>query len=108
MKKLTYSEFRHEMQAHNKTDEGIKNPIMGVIVFTEGSFDKEYSKESRSYKISSDSKAFISSMGGYSIFGSSLDDKDVGVRLEKYMADEYGDNKTGWKVDYCYLLVTSE
>lgn len=42
-------------------------------------------------------------MGGYSIFGSSLDGSDKNVRLEQYMEDEYA-GKGGWKVDYCYLI----
>ena len=42
-------------------------------------------------------------MGGYSIFASSLDSSDRGVRLEQYMAAERG-GKDGWKVDYCCLV----
>lgn len=59
--------------------------------------------ESRTYIVSSDSKAYRPNMGGYSIFGSSVDGSDMGVRLEAYMAAERG-GKDGWKVDYCYLV----
>ena len=73
-----------------------------VVVFTQDSFEKEYSEESRSYIVSSDNKAFLDGMGGYSIYSSSLDGSDVGVRLEAYMAEEHG-GKDGWKVEYCYI-----
>ena len=62
-----------------------------------------YSLESRSYVVSSYNKAFIASMGGYSIYGSSLDGSDKGVRWEQYMEEEYA-GKGGWRVDYCYLI----
>ena len=41
-------------------------------------------------------------MGGYSIFGSSLDGTDMHVRLDLYMADERGE-KDGWKIERCYI-----
>jgi hypothetical protein len=105
MKKMTYPELRHilckfneDRQIHYK---GGNECIHGVIVFKSENWpDNDYSLESRSYVVSSDNKAFIPGMGGYSIFGSSLDGSDRGVRLEQYMEYEYGD----WKVDYCYLL----
>ena len=58
--------------------------------------------ESRTYRVSSDSKAYRPNMGGYSIFGWALDGSDPGVRLEAYMAAEKG-GPSGWKVDYCYM-----
>lgn len=42
--------------------------LTGYVVFTEDSFDKPYSEESRTYVISSNNKAFQSGMGGYSIY----------------------------------------
>lgn len=102
IKKITYKELKEYFINFNKTHNYSKEAIKGVIVFTEDSFDKEYSLESRSYVVSSNSKAFIPSMIGYSIFGSSLDGFDRGVRLEQYMKDEYA-VEDGWKVDYCYL-----
>ena len=42
-------------------------------------------------------------MGGYSIYGSSLDRSDMGVRLEAVMADEKG-GPDGWKIENCVLL----
>lgn len=105
MKKLTYPELRSILYGHNEQMKigvkGIdKKPIYGVIVFKSENWpDKDYSIESRSYRVSSDNKAFIPGMGGYSIFASALDGSDPYVRLERYMEYEYGD----WKVDYCYL-----
>ena len=45
----------------------------------------------------------IANMGGYSIYGGSLDGSDPCVRLEQYMADECG-GKNGWKVERCYCM----
>ena len=73
------------------------------IIFTEDSFDKEYSLLSRTYRITSNEKAFWSKTGSRSIFGYCLDvTSDQGVRLDWYMADE-GD-PGGWKVQDCYIL----
>ena len=47
-------------------------------------------------------KAFQPNMGGYSIYGSSLDGTDVCVRLERYMVSERGE-KDGWKIERCYF-----
>ena len=79
-----------------------KEHLTGYVVFTEDSFDKPYSEESRTYVISSNNKAFQSGMGGYSIYASSLDGSDKCVRLEAYMADEHG-GKDGWKIEKCYV-----
>lgn len=102
--KMTYKELRNYFIEYNKTHNWATQPIKGVIVFREDNWpNNKYSLESRSYIVSSDNKAFIASMGGYSIYGSSLDGSDKGVRLEQYMEDEYA-GKGGWRVDYCYLI----
>ena len=101
--KLTYAEFCDRMREFNRTHDWNKEKITGVIVFTPESFKKEYSLESRSYKVSSNNKAWIPGMGGYSIFASTLDGSDNGVRLEAHMWAEYG-GENGWKVAYCYFL----
>lgn len=107
MKKITYSELKKRLREHNEenkiTSKGYNDCIKGVIVFTEDSFKEEYSLESRSYLVSSDNKAFIPGMGGYSIFGESLDGSDPCVRLEQYIDVECND-KNGWHVDYCYMV----
>jgi hypothetical protein len=79
-----------------------KKHITGYIVFSQDSFKSPYSEESRTYCVSSDNKAFIPNMGGYSIYGSCLDGTDQCVRLEQYMAAEKG-GKDGWKVERCYV-----
>ena len=73
--------------------------IDGYIVFTSDSFDTPYSEEARTYKVSSDNKAYIAGMGGYSIYASCLDGTDPCVRLEGYMRGE-----NAWKVERCYML----
>lgn len=77
-----------------------KNWKEAVIVFREDSFDKKFSLESRSYKISSDAKYFNNDMIGRSLFGEALDGSDSGVRLDYYMHDV----ELKWKIDYCYIL----
>lgn len=79
--------------------------ITGYITFTEDSFDKKYPLDSRTYGVSSHNKAFISGMGGYSIYGSSLDKTDMNVRLERYMKDEHG-GADGWRIERCYIKET--
>ena len=102
-REMTYSEMKEMFRKHEA--ERIKSgrePLTGYIVFSSDSFLKPYSLESRTYEISSDNKAFNCRTGGYSIFGTSLDGTDVGVRLDQYMADERG-NTDGWKVERCYV-----
>ena len=79
-----------------------REDLTAHIIFTEDSFNKPYSLFSRTYRISSDNKAFWPNMGGYSIFGYCLDGTDQGVRLDYYMAEERDIN--GWKVEDCYIL----
>ncbi len=107
MKKLTYAELRHELCKFNEEmgirSKGNQQRLYGVIVFKSENWpDKDYSLEARSYRVSSDNKAFIAGMGGYSIYGSALDGSDPCVRLERYMRAEHG-GECGWEVDYCYL-----
>ena len=76
--------------------------VEGLITFTEDSFPVPYKRHERTYAVSSDNKAYQLGKDGYSIFGNSLDGKDVGVRLDMYMAEEKG-GKDGWQVDLCCL-----
>ncbi len=96
---MTYAEmtsrFREAESAHS-------NSLTGFIVFTVDSFEEEYSEASRTYAVSSSNKAFMPGMGGYSIYGSSLDGTDRNVRLERYMANEKG-GADGWKIERCYM-----
>lgn len=97
--KMNYSEFTKQMRAHNKNEN--PNIITGVIVISPDSFSQDYSLESRSYLVSSDNKAYMPNMCGYSIFGTSLDGSDKNTRLDAYLAKENGGK--GWIVDYCYF-----
>jgi len=72
--------------------------LCGYIVFSEDSFDKPYSEQSRTYVISSDNKAFNPNMGGYSIYASCLDGSDQCIRIEGYMRGE-----KAWKIERCYM-----
>lgn len=72
-----------------------KEPLHAVVVFKSSNWpDENYSLESRSYRISSDSKCFYSYMGGNSCRAASLDGSDPCVDITKY----------DWDIDYCYLL----
>lgn len=100
MNKITYAEmtetFRKFNNDNNITSKGGTNKrISGVIVFSQNSFDKSFSEFERSYRLSSDNKAFIEGMISNSIFMSSLDGTDINVRLDWYI-DE-------WEIEYCYL-----
>lgn len=101
MKKIPYSELKKIFRQHEAEHPG--KPLTGHIVFTEDTWPDKYPLEGRTYVVTSQNKAFMPNMGGYSIFGYSLDGTDMGVRLEAYMAEERGGND-GWKVDYCYLV----
>lgn len=92
-----------DLKARFREAEAAGKHLIGHIVFTEDSFDKPYSEEERTYVVSSDNKAFQPHMGGYSIFGTSLDGSDKHVRLDAYMAEEYA-GEDGWKVERCYIL----
>ena len=91
-----------QLKAHLRQAEKDRSHTVGYIVFTADSFDKSYTEEERTYVVGSNNKAFIEGMGGYSIYASSLDGSDKNVRLEAYMADEYGGND-GWKIEKCYV-----
>ena len=79
--------------------------LTGRITFTEDSFLEPYTEEARTYVVSSQNKAFMPNMGGYSIYASALDGSDPLVRLEQYMAVEHG-GENGWKIERCCLMPT--
>lgn len=95
---MSYRELKEKFQEAERSG----RHKTGYIVFTKDSFTEEYPPESRTYEVSSQNKAFMPNMGGYSIFGSAIDGSDNHVRLDGYMADEKG-GKDGWKVQCCYL-----
>ena len=97
---MTYSKVKQIFQELKRASP--KEDLTAHITFTEDSFAKIYPLLSRTYRVSSDNKAFWPNMGGYSIFGYCLDGTDQGVRLDWYMAEE--GNPGGWKVEDCYIL----
>ena len=101
MEKITYAELAAAFRKHEReaTD---GSHLTGCIVFTEDSFTAPYSLEARTYRVSSNNKAYQPNMGGYSIYGSAIDGSDPMIRLEGYMAAEKG-GRNGWRVEYCYL-----
>ena len=96
---MTYSEMTSKFRAVERMGEHLP----GYIVFTADSFGLPYDERSRTYGLSSNSKAFQPNMGGYSIYGYCLDGTDPCVRLERYMAAEDG-GKNGWKIERCYVM----
>ena len=96
---MTYKKMADLFQAAEQAGKH----LTGYIIFTQDSFEKPYSAESRTYEVSSDNKAYKPNMGGYSIYGSSLDRTDLCVRLERYMAVEKG-GPSGWQIERCYMM----
>ena len=97
---MEYTELKRIFQKL-KADAPREN-LTAHIIFTEDSFDDPYPLLSRTYLVSSDNKAFWSSMFSHSIFAYCLDKtSDQGVRLDWYMAEE--GNKDGWEVRDCYI-----
>jgi hypothetical protein len=101
MNKISYAELCNIFFEHNRgrniaqfSDE---TRLTAVVVIKASSFDKPYSETERSYKFTSDNKAFIGTCGN-SIFADCLDGIDNGVRLDWYL------HEGGWKIDYCYIL----
>jgi len=99
--KMTYSELKQKFIEHEANQP--EHHLTSHITFTPDSFSEDLSERSRTYVVSSYNKAYRPNMGGYSIFGSSLDGTDSGVRLESYMEEERG-GADGWKVESCRLI----
>lgn len=100
IEKLTWHEAMEKLRQYNEArgykTKGNATSLNAVVVMTKDSFDKPYSVKERSYKFSSDNKAFLPNQISNSIFGSCLDGTDVGVRLDWYIPEK-------WTVEYCYI-----
>ena len=87
---MKFYELVNKFYQHNK-EKSIKRqfednkPLIGKVVVSNKSFDKEYPLESRTYTFRSDNKYFISEMLGKSIYASSIDGSDDNVRLDWYL-----------------------
>lgn len=101
IEKLTWGEAFDRMCEFNKqngyTVKGTKTHLTAIAVITPDSFVTEYTEEERSYKFTSDNKAFLPNNIGTSIFSDCLDGEDIGVRLDYYVPDI-------WGVEYCYFV----
>ena len=95
-KEMSYAELSTLFRSVNEKH---LDHITGYVIFTKDSFDKPYNKESRTYAISSNNKAYQSGMGGYSIYASCLDGTDPCLRLDGYMRGE-----NAWKIEKCYMI----
>lgn len=75
----------------------------GVVVFKQNpTWEKEYSEESRSYRVSGKCNLFYPDFISTSVFGECLDGSEDGVRLDWYMHADKPEER--WQVDYCYIL----
>lgn len=101
---MTYYEMKDRF-VENERKGGA--PLTGYIVFSSDSFKEPYSETERTYVVSSKNKAYMPNMGGYSIYGSSLDGSDKNVRLEQFIDAEYP-NMGQWKVERCYMKDDSQ
>lgn len=97
---MNYSELKQIFRELKRTSP-MEN-LTAHVIFTENSFAKIYPLLSRTYRFSSDNKAFWPNMGGYSIFADCLDGTDQSVRLDWYMAAE--GNPGGWEIENCYIV----
>ena len=48
---MTYKEMKSIFREHERVRDATTKPLVGYIVFTKDSFDKEYSEESRTYEV---------------------------------------------------------
>ena len=101
MKKFTFAEVVERFRAYNVENNvsyGSPNnvePLVAVVVYKQSNFDKPYTLEERSYRITSESgkRFFNMPSGSRSIVGNCLDGIDLNVRLDCY----------DWEVEYCYF-----
>ena len=95
MEKITRARFDEIMREFNKAfpEEADTAVVTGVIVFDQSNWDKPYTEQERSYRVSNANRMYQEGKIANSLFGDCLDGKDIGVRLDWY----------GWKTEYCYL-----
>lgn len=99
---MTYEELTSVFKMHEESEPD--EHLTAHIVFTEGSFGKPFSKESRTYIVSSNNDGFKYGLG-YNVYGSCLDGMDSNVRLDTYIGNHNLDSvHKKWVVDYCYLV----
>lgn len=96
---MNYQELERIFRAHEATCP--KRHLDGLITFSDlGPYeDPSYTQRDRTYIVSSGNKAYLPNKLGYSIFGTCLNGKDTGVRLESYMR-----GPAGWIPGECCLI----
>lgn len=96
---MNYQELEHIFRAHEA--DRPKYHLDGLIVFSGlGLFEKpEFTQLDRTFLVSSNNKAYLPGSLGYSIFGSSLTEHDLRVRLERYMREPHA-----WIPGECGLI----
>ena len=102
---MTFNELCAKIYKHNKENNITrqfedKNPMICRITFSNKSWmcngkASNYSYNARTYEFRSDNKYFLGSMGGTSIYASSLDGKDEDIRLDWYLKD--------WIIEDCTI-----
>lgn len=101
----SYSELKEHLYELNRQAniQGVEPKGRAYIVFTEDTFTKKYPLEARTYLFPIYSKAFRCDAFSSSIWATSEDGTDSNVRIDLYMQD-----KDGWKVESCGLIVEEE
>lgn len=97
---MKFADFENIMKAANAA-----NIIEGYITFSQTSFTQPYPRASRTYLVSSENKRWQANAISGSIWGSSLDGSDCGVKLSEYMVGE-----NAWQIEDCgtvsYMLLS--
>ena len=83
---IKYQEVVKRLRGYNSKKE--HEEMYGVVIFSQDNFDKQYSKESRTYVFSNNNEAFLKKSDSETIYGSNLDGTDVNIRIDK-CADEW-------------------
>lgn len=89
LQEVSAEDFDKQMREANRS--GVE--LQGVITYAKSNWEKEYSEESRSYEVYSQSNHFSAGKISNSMTGNCLDGTDQGVRLDLY----------NWKVEKFYI-----
>jgi predicted RNA-binding Zn-ribbon protein involved in translation (DUF1610 family) len=75
--------------------------VEGQICFTEDSFDKTRDLAARTYVVTSNNAGYQANKNGSGVYGSSLDQSDLNIRLDLLMSDS--GKTSGWEIESCYM-----
>ena len=95
MKKMTFEELTEMFRNYNRDKDESMTDRIGYIVYRKDNWKKPYSLKARTYRVSSASAWFQPDKMGRCLTGDSMDDYDIGARLDVFFGK--------WKVDYCYI-----